>query len=80
MLPDMTDSSNQRDYRMMYLGALVALDVAAIDNAARLAELTRSADEAIDVIERLRTGRDGDRVYPALAYLRGLRASEGVRA
>jgi hypothetical protein len=57
----------------MYLGALVALGVSNLGMASDLAKLTRSTDEATKVVILMRDARDGDRVWPALEWLRAQR-------
>jgi hypothetical protein len=54
----------------MYLGAFVALDIPNVSMASDLAKLTRSTDEATKVVILMRDARDGDRVWPALEWLR----------
>lgn len=57
-------------WRMMYLGAFGALLIPNLAMAEQLGELTRSDEEAGHVIMLLRQGREGDRVWPALNWLR----------
>ena len=57
-------------WQNMYLGAFVALKVENIAMAKELSDLTRSDEEAVVVIRIMRDRREGDRVYPALAWLR----------
>ena len=57
----------------MYLGAFIALDIVNIRMASDLAELTRSTDEATKAILIMRASQQGDRVWPALEWLRGQR-------
>ncbi len=75
----------QRGYRLMYLGAFAALGIAVkqSDNESDredapkwLAELTTTHEEAIEAIGMMRDGRGGDRVYPALMWLRARRDGE----
>jgi hypothetical protein len=60
----------QERYALKYSGAFAALRISNIDMAARLAELTRTDEEALRVIEIMRTAGEGDRVWPALEWLR----------
>lgn len=57
-------------WTMMYLGAFAALRIDNAEMASGLAELTRSDDDAIKAIAMMRDGKAGDRVYPALEWLR----------
>jgi hypothetical protein len=57
----------------MYFGALVALGVSNLDAASLLANETRSTEEATQAIQTMKAARAWDRVYPALAWLQGLR-------
>ena len=52
---------------------MIALDIVNIRMASDLAELTRSTDEATKAILIMRASRQGDRVWPALEWLRGQR-------
>jgi hypothetical protein len=61
-------------WRMMYLGAFAALRIQNLEIAGELTANTTSDEEAAHVIELLRTGKEGDRVYPALAWLKARRA------
>jgi hypothetical protein len=61
-------------YQMMYLGAFAALNIKNGVMLFALVDLTRSDAEAAEVVARLRDAKEGDRVWPALAYLRALRA------
>ena len=57
-------------YQLMYLGAFAALGVSNADMAAEMAEVTRSEDEAISAIHVMRRAKEGDRVWPALEWLK----------
>lgn len=63
-------------WHAMYLGAFIALDVTNGPIADELTKLTRSAEEAVVAIEIMRRARPGDRVYPALRWLREQRQKE----
>jgi hypothetical protein len=59
---------------LCYLGALLALGVPNLDVAANLAKVTRTEDELVQAIARLRAAtRAEDRVWPVLNWLRELR-------
>ena len=70
---------DQSRWHMMYLGAFAALVIPNVEMAKELAERTRTDDEAVHVIGMLRNGTDGDRVYPALSWLRDERITFTVR-
>lgn len=61
---------------MMYLGAFAALGVTNVAMARELADLTVTDDDFEGAIIRLREAREGDRVWPALDWLRQRRAGE----
>jgi hypothetical protein len=67
--------SDQEKWHAMYLGALVAFGITNLDAASLLANETRSTDEATQAIQTMKAASAWDRVYPALAYLKGLRRS-----
>lgn len=60
-------------WHAMYLGAFAALGVTGVDLASDLTELTRSTDDAVGAIAVMRDARAGDRVWPALEWLRAQR-------
>lgn len=64
---------NVRLYEVVYTGALMALRVKALDNARELASLTRNNADLAAAIEVMAAAREGDRVWPALDFLRRLR-------
>ena len=67
-------------WQLMYLGAFGALLVPNVSMALELAQLTRSEDEAIGAISVMRRAVEGDRVYPALEFLRKRREAESAAA
>jgi predicted deacetylase len=67
---------DKNHWQAMYLGAIAALNIRNVDMAATLAELTRSDEEAIHVIGLLQAGKEGDRVWPARAWLNAQRSAE----
>lgn len=71
------DIVEKRAIRSIYFGALLALGVDTAPEAAGwLVDLTESPEECSQAIEVMRTAKPGDRVYPAMAYLRRLREAE----
>ena len=66
---------NRLGWQRMYLGAFVALGITNISMCGELASLTTSDEECIHTIGVLRRAPEGDRVWPALAALRELRAA-----
>lgn len=72
----MTTAPAVEDVRHAFiLGAFLALGISNVDMAGELAKLTRSVDEAIEVIQRLKAGREGDRVHPVREWLMAKRAT-----
>lgn len=74
VLDPMMQALDAFGWSQLYIGAFGALDIGNIDMVKVLTELTRSDEEAARVVVILRTGREGDRVWPALAWLRARRA------
>ncbi len=67
-------TATMRDaWRAMYAGAFAALNILNPAMIFELADLTRSSDEATGAILAMRAAREGDRVWPALAWLRARR-------
>jgi hypothetical protein len=60
-------------WQNMYLGAFGALKIPNTAMTRKLAEVTCSDTEAAHAIGLLRDADEGDRVYPALAWLRAQR-------
>jgi len=60
-------------WHSMYLGAFTALRIVNVAMASVLVGVTSSDDETIRAIEIMRDGKEGDRVYPALLWLRNQR-------
>ena len=60
-------------FQLMYLGAFTALEIQNVGAAKMLAEATADEAEAVHAIGILRDGKDGDRVWPALEWLRAQR-------
>jgi hypothetical protein len=58
------------EWQSMYLGAFTVLGIGHLAMTESLAQETRTREEAEKVIARLREGREGDRVGPALQWLR----------
>lgn len=67
---DLAPMEPKHRWHSMYLGAFAALGIANADVAHEMAEATRSDEEAIAAIHVLRRGKEGDRVWPALDWLR----------
>lgn len=57
-------------WRLMYLGAFAALVIPNMEAAKLLADVTETDAEAARAIGIMRDASPGDRVYPALAWLR----------
>lgn len=68
--------SDTGTWHAMYLGAFLALGVSNLDVANEMAELTHSNDQAVRAILTMRLAQEGDRVWPALEWLR---AQGGVK-
>jgi len=62
--------ATETQWHAMYCGAFVALGISNIDSASLLSNLTKTTDEAVEAIQMLKNGREGDRVYPAVEFLR----------
>lgn len=71
---ELTDKGHT--WRGMYLGAFLVLRIPNDDAARELTELTRSDEEAAYAIHVMHNAIDGDRVWPALVWLREQR---GIR-
>jgi hypothetical protein len=70
----LVDSAAMRSWHMMYLGAFVALRIDNVEMAQELALTTFADEEVTRAIAMMRDGKPGDRVYPALEWLREQRA------
>jgi hypothetical protein len=57
-------------WRAMYIGAFIVLGINNLDATRELAETTRSDAETERAIHVLRNNKEGDRVWPALQWLR----------
>ena len=68
----MTD--RQTGYQLMYLGAFAALLIPNVEMAKELAELTKMEQDAVHAIGIMRDAPAGNRVWPALDWLRQRRA------
>lgn len=67
-------------FEAMYRGALIALDVSSLRMAPWLGRLTRTEGEAWAVIALMRKAPAGDRVRPAIEWLRARRHGSEVDA
>ncbi len=66
-------------FQVWYLGAFSALGIQNAPISRELADLTRSIDEATAACAIMGAARSGDRVWPALEFLRARRKDEEKR-
>jgi hypothetical protein len=68
-----------RAAHLCYYGAFLALGIQNLDVAADLARVTRTEDELVQAVARLRGAvHANDRVWPVLNWLRELRSIEAL--